>query len=301
LRRHISKLPLSKVSHIVILRTNLLALVWSFLCPAKFSDMRYLIIPFLFLVACANVKPSESETEAVTMPVEEVKREVSPLLSPVLAAHGGLETWADFGELSFTASYGPEQQESFLLDLHSRQELITGAGYTVGYDGVNYWQVLEGDTKPKNPEFTINLQFYFFAMPFVLSDEGVKTAALPNRSLQGQEYEVLKVTFGEGVGVASKDQYLLYVHPQSKQLTYLLYSVTYFDAGRAERYNAAHYADWQEVDGLKVPKTMISYVWDSENETLGEKKRSKEFSQVSFKSQRPDASIFARPEGAWEE
>ncbi|MEL7530110.1 MAG: DUF6503 family protein [Bacteroidota bacterium] len=263
--------------------------------------MRYLIIPFLFLVACANVKPSEANAEAEAPILEEMPREVSPLLSPVLAAHGGIATWDGFGSLSFVAQYSPERQESFLLDLISRQERIVGSAYTMGYDGVNYWQVLEGETKPKNPEFMINLQFYFFAMPFVLADEGVNISVLPNRTIAGQEYEVLKATFGDGVGVASKDQYLLMIDPASKQLTYLLYSVTYFDAGRAERYNAAHYAAWQTVNGLQVPKTMISYVWDAENETLGKERGRKEFREVSFTAERPDASIFARPAEAWEE
>lgn len=260
--------------------------------------MKYLIVPLLFLIACANVKPSESQAESPEAPV---MVEIPQLLAPTLAAHGGLQTWADFGTLSFDAGYGPERKESFLLDLVSRQERISGAAYTLGYDGVNYWQVLEGDIKPKNPKFMVNLQFYFFAMPFVLADAGITLTALPNRSLQGQEYEVIKATFGDGVGVAPEDQYLLYIDPVSKQMTYLLYSVTYFDAGRAERYNAAHYAEWQEVDGLKVPAEMVSYVWDAENETLGEKRGSKKFSNISFKKARPNAAVFARPEDAWEE
>ncbi len=263
--------------------------------------MRYLIVPFLFLIACANVKPSEQQAEADAPALMKVAKEVSPLLNPVLEAHGGIQAWDEFGALSFVAQYGSDRQESFLLDLISRQERIVGAGYTLGYDGVNYWQVLEGETKPKNPEFLINLQFYFFGMPFVLADEGVNISTLPNRSIAGKEYEVLKATFGDGVGVASKDQYLLMIDPDSKQLSYLLYSVTYFDAGRAERYNAAHYAEWQEVNGLQVPKTMVSYVWDAENETLGKERGRKEFVEVSFQAERPEASTFARPAEAWEE
>lgn len=261
--------------------------------------MKYPFLSLLLLIACATPQKQAREDTAPEPQAE--ARTVSPLLSPVLDAHGGIERWDQFEGLNFKLTYADETAEQFWLDLRSRHERIEGPNYAMGFDGINYWQVLEEGTEPKNPQFMINLQFYFFALPFVLADPGVNISDLGKRSLKGQEYDVIKATFGDGVGVASKDQYLLYLEPESKELRYLLYSVTYFDAGRAERYNAAHYEEWQEVQGLKVPLKMKSYVWDAEKEELGEQRYGKTFSQVKFLDEAPETSLFARPAEAYEE
>lgn len=241
----------------------------------------------LFALACT--RPSQ-QTESPPPPLE------SSLLAPTLEAHGGLDKWRSYGSLSFYMLYerGDNiREENILTDLHSRHERIEGTDYVLGFDGTEYWEKLPVDMKSRNPKFQVGLQFYFFALPFVLADPGVNLESLGKRSIKGQEYEVVKATFGSDVGVAPEDQYLLYLDPESHQLVYLLYSVTYFDQSRAERYNAAHYVDWQSVGSLRVSAEIHSYVWDNDAQKLGELRGVKTFRDVKFGEERPDAGAFS--------
>ena len=219
-----------------------------------------------------------------------------------IEAHGGIDRWRSFQQLAFTyvsESGDSRNEEQIVLNLHSRHERISGSNYEMGYDGQDYWQLLkEEGMKEKNPTFSINLQFYFFAMPFVLADEGVVEEQMGQKQLNGKTYDVAKITFESGTGVAPDDQYIVYVDPKTRQMEALLYSVTYFNKENAEKYSALHYSDWQEVQGLRVPKSMLRYRWDAEKETFGESRGSKSFPKVTFSKQAPDPDLFEKPEGA---
>lgn len=223
-------------------------------------------------------------------------------LDKTFEAHGGLDTWKSYQGLSFDIEYPGKngaRTEHFQIDLNTRHERIQGSDYELGYDGENYWQWNKGEEKKnRNPKFMVNLQFYFFAFPFVMADPGVNLEALGKRTVGGKSYDVVKATFNSGVGVAPKDQYLLHLNPETHQLELLLYSVTYFNAENAENYNAVSYSDWQEVDGLMVPQQMSSYKWDKDNMKLGEKRSAKKIINVKFDSSKPDQAIFSMPAAA---
>ena len=61
--------------------------------------------------------------------------------------------------------------------------------------------------------------------------------------------------------------------------------------------HAAVYEEWQEVDGLVVPKKISFYVWSDEK--LGEGPAGfMVFENVSFKDGSPDSALFSKPDGA---
>ena len=207
-------------------------------------------------------------------------------MSATFDAHGSLERWKEFRTLTFTyiSERGERRDTQYITtDLWDRRELIKGKSADMGFDGQSYWKVMRDSSAANtDPKFMINLQFYFFAMPFVLADPGVLAESLAPRKLQGKSYEVTKISFGDSVGVAPKDQYILYTDPATKRLAYMLYSVTYYHADRAEQYSALHYQDWQSVDGLVLPRTVQRHAWNGENQTLGEERGNKYFSDVQF-------------------
>lgn len=254
----------------------------------------------LTLTACGT-GPTQTALEKETQTVQ-LPQISNPLLAQTIETHGGLAAWKSFGTMEFdlvSASGDNRSEVHSLLNLHSRHERITGSNYELGYDGKDYWQWLkEEGMKEMNPTFYINLQFYFFAMPFVLTDEGVKAENLGEKQLAGKTYEVIKITFDAGTGVAPDDQYIVYVDPASKQMEALLYSVTYFNKENAERYSALRYTEWQEVNGLKLPKTMVRHRWDAEKEELGEERGTKTFLNVRLVKEEPSTEVFAKPEGA---
>ncbi|MEM7659012.1 MAG: DUF6503 family protein [Bacteroidota bacterium] len=256
---------------------------------------------FVIFLGCALLLGSCDSPPATSTPETEAVVAVLPtpegLLGESLAAHGGLDQWRKFGTLELSLNNGAgTSTDQILTDLHTRHELITGEEYAIGFDGETYWQTrVDTAQEPKNARFYINLQFYFFAMPFVLADPGVVVQELGQREIAGNPYEVVQAGFEDGVGVAPKDQYLLYLDPETKQLAYLLYSVTYFNEEHAERYNALHYAEWQEVDGLVVPSRIDRYRWEAEAQTLGEARGAKYYPEVKFSGEAVPASTFTPP------
>lgn len=214
------------------------------------------------------------------------------LLDTTYNAHGSLNLWHSFNSLTFDLS-----DTRYLVDLSSRKELIDNEKVTMGYDGSEYWvEVHDTSAKTPDPKFMINLQFYFFAMPFVLADDGVILQQLSDAKIADQSFRVIKATFQPQIGVAPKDEYILYLDPATDQLVYLLYSVTYFDPTKASTYSALHYREWQEVSGLLVPHVIDRYAWNNEAETLGEQRGAKTFANVRFDLQAPDPAAFTQRE-----
>ena len=208
-----------------------------------------------------------------------------------LTAHGGLEKWNASGTLKFTEGTG-EDLTHYTVDLKNRNELIENPGhYRVGFTTDSIYYYPNRDSFPsKNPRFMHNLRFYFFALPYVTADPGAIQEELEPAALNGIMYDRVKVTFDEGVGVAPKDQYILWYDQDTHLLTFINYSVTYFDEANAENYSAIRYAKWQESGGLKFPAEMIGYKW--ENDSLGEERYRRKFSDIVIENKRPAPETF---------
>lgn len=265
------------------------------------------LLPFLLLfgliVACAN-PPETTEKGAVETPPRAIDA-LPTTLRQALQAHGGLDVWDAYQSLEFklqSVREGDTSLVSSLVDLKNRREHMEAANYQMGFDGDNYWFAADSipDDHP-DPIFYINLQFYFFAMPFVAADPGTNYEEMGQRIVDSTTYDVLKLTYEDGIGQAPEDQYLLYFDTESHQLKLLLYSVTYFNAENAENaenYNALWYDEWQTVDGLVVPLRAMSYNWNTENQALGNLRNTKTFFPVDFDKIAPLDAAFAPPENA---
>ncbi len=71
--------------------------------------------------------------------------------------------------------------------------------------------------------------YYWFAMMFKLLDPGVNHKLLPSRNVDGINYKVVEMTFGENVGDAS-DKYVLYINPKTYRIDQFLYTALAFGA-----------------------------------------------------------------------
>ena len=252
------------------------------------TSIYYLLCGILSLAACTTPS-SESNSE---------KAEEDGPLAATFAAHGGIDQWRSYRTLAFNYIAEREDQrdtQQITTDLWDRRELIKGEAADIGYDGTNYWKVMhDSSAMNTNPTFMVNLQFYFFAMPFVLADPGVQATVLKPRSLGGKTYDVTKITFGDSVGVAPKDQYILYIDPASNRLEYMLYSVTYFNPDNAEKYGALYYSDWQQVEGLSLPRVIERYAWDNDAMSLGNARGSKRFEHITLSKVSKEHTYYTR-------
>ena len=221
-------------------------------------------------------------------------------------AHGGLKKWQSFASVEYALTYerpNGEKRDHQLFDLRSRDGLITADEYTLGASKGEVW------IKPglnalgvTPPRFYMWTPFYFFGMPFVFADPGVKQESLGKKTFQGQEYDVVKITYEAGTGDSPDDFYIAYVDPASGRLKLAVYVVTYpaLRKGKAMdelEQHAIVFEEWQDAGGLTVPKAAAYYDW--KNETIeGEPLGRLRFANVQFSSAPPDAAKFAKPADA---
>lgn len=240
----------------------------------------------LCIAILAGCQVAEQAAPASTLPTD--------ALDKALAAHGGLDVWQNQGSLSYTMVKG-ERTEQHLIDLKTRNILHSGDGYAFGFDGANVWVSPVADAYPGNPLFAKGLDFYFFAMPFVLADPGTIRESLGLTNFNGASYETMKISFEAGTGDSPDDYYIAHFDPATHQLRYLLYTVTFMSQTPNEQYYARAYDAWESIDGLLLPTKMTSYAWDSETRTTGETYREVFFSDIALATTQPAATSFAKP------
>ena len=150
----------------------------------KLLSTAMLLILFLFVACKDTVKEtseevhrkentSEMETDAKMNSSEENMTMAYPSeITSVFKAHGGMNVWNKMNNLCFEME-GKSGKEVHTISLKDRQSKIETDDWSIGYDGTDVWLLEnEEDTYEGNAHFYHNLMFYFYAMPFVLGDEG---------------------------------------------------------------------------------------------------------------------------------
>jgi len=227
------------------------------------------------------------------------------IVKQALKAHGGLEAWNQYGGLEYDVRWAfgkkPPFEDHQLVDLKSRRILIQGKTYTVGFDGKEAWITPDLKALAMPPRFYVGTPFYFFAMPFVFNDSGAQREALDTKSLEGQPYDVVKISFGLGVGDTPEDNYVAYFDKSTHLLKLTHYIVTYpaLRQGKAVNQLERHaivFKEWQTVSGLRVPRKATFYEWT--NDVLGKELGTIDFENVVFKPVQLLLQTFSRPPGA---
>ena len=223
-----------------------------------------------------------------------------------IEAHGGLKKWQSFASVEYDLIYerpNGEKRDHQLFDLRSRNGLITADEYTLGASKGEVWIKPRLDALGVTPpRFYMWTPFYFFAMPFVFADPGVKQESLGRQTFQGQAYDVVKITYESGVGDSPDDFYIAYLDPVSGRLKLAVYIVTYPSLRKGKpleelEQHAIVFEEWQEADGLTVPKAAAYFDW--KNETIeGEALGRLRFANVQFSTTALDTSKFAKPADA---
>ncbi len=244
--------------------------------------MKYLLFASLIvsLFWSCDTAPAEASLDMSQYPTELVK---------VLDAHGGLNTWRDQRALSYEI-VKEGQNELQQIDLQTRRERIEAADFKTGYDGEQFW--LEADTSYSgNPVFYHNLMFYFYAMPFVLADDGIVHGGTEPLVYDSVSYPGIRISYEEGVGVSSQDEYYLHYDAETYEMTWLGYTVTYFSGQKADKVSWIRYDDWQTFSGVKLPKSMEWY--KVEEGKITEPRRRRSFDQVTLSAEPFADEIFA--------
>jgi Family of unknown function (DUF6503) len=252
-----------------------------------------LLLAIVLLFSCKQEKTTndyKNETLDVTITTYPEN------ISKIFDTHGGLEIWNSMQTLEFMMPK-PNGIEVTTTNLKSRKSLIAMPKHQIGYNGKDVWLLKKDTTAYKgNPKFYYNLMFYFYAMPFVLADDGITYKDAEPLTFEGKEYPGIHISYDSGIGASPEDEYILYYDNDTNKMAWLAYTVTFFSKSKSKEFHLIKYDAWQEVDGLLLPKTFKWYHF--EGNVVGDYQREMDFVNVSTSINSPDESLFKKPETA---
>ena len=256
--------------------------------------MKKIALLLLTLALFTSCKQDSKTKKIETVPQELKTTKTYPEnISKIFDAHGGLNIWNTMQSLAFTMPK-PNGDEVTTTNLKSRETLIEMPNHTIGFDGKEVWLLQKDTTNYKgNVKFYYNLYFYFYAMPFVLGDDGIKYEDVEALIFEGKEYPGILISYNSGVGESPDDEYILYYDTETYKMEWLAYTVTFFSKVKTKDFHLIKYDDWQMVNGLSLPKTFKWYGF--ENKVVGDYQREMDFVNVATSLTPPDDSLFKKP------
>lgn len=253
-------------------------------------------IAFIAFIACKQTASHSDDgvEEVTTEAISETKSNHPETLQKIFEAHGGWDTWIQQHSLKFSME-GRGGTETYTISLKDRRSLITTENWKIGFDGKDVWLQQNDSTSYKgNARFYHNLMFYFYAMPFVLGDEGIQYEMVPETELMGVSYDGIKISYDDGVGDSPKDEYILYYHPETYQMSWLAYTVTYGKTEKSDRFSYIKYAQWETFNNLILPTQLVWH--EVEDGKPLKPSGERVFSEISITEDRTSITTFAKPE-----
>lgn len=255
-----------------------------------------LILLLIGFFACKETPKTEVKMEIETETVQEqMSRYYPEALNAVFNAHGGLDTWKEQKTLVYDISKA-DDSETHTIDLINRKDKITTPNVIIGFDGQKVW-LLDGENKYKgDPIFYHNLMFYFYAMPFVLADEGINYGETENIEFEGISYPGIRISYDSGVGTSPKDEYYLHYNPETFQMEWLGYTVTYRSGEKSDNVKWIRYDDWKDVKGVKLPKSITWHAYEIQQ--IKEASKTVNFENIALSRERKQKDFYEKPENA---
>lgn len=242
--------------------------------------LRVLFSVCLLSMLMSGCQPPETtaaaEVDAIGEAVREARErleasEGGQLVLRAINAHGGLEAWFAAPTSSYVWEYSNvgsniRFKTHLVADNQSRRvyhdliELGTPDAPKpfdgrLAWDGKDAW--ISPDTlRAPNPRFWATTGYYFESIPFILADPGLNYTLLPDEELEGKTYDMVRVSYDDGIGDSPGDEYILYVNKESSIVDAIRYTVTYGRGrpapGAPLRETLFYYEDYTTVDGLTV-------------------------------------------------
>ncbi len=255
----------------------------------------YLLVLALAIFSCKETPKKEMITDAVEEVAIQVNLDKYPAeLNKVFEAHGGLNTWKGYKTLNFEMP-NEKFNEIQTIDLQKRFDKISTPDYSLGYNG-EVWLLDNTGNYEGKPKFYHNLMFYFYAMPFVLSDDGIKYEEVDAVVYDGISYPGYKISYNSGVGASSTDEYYIHYDAKTYEMRWLGYTMTYFSGAPSNKINWINYADWVKVDRVLLPN---SITWHKVEEgKIKEAAKTVNFENASLSRDAKPLDFYAAPENA---
>ncbi|RDY61060.1 DUF6503 family protein [Flagellimonas nanhaiensis] len=254
-----------------------------------------IILLALAIGACKPAPKKEEVKEEVVSEITKTEKTFPQDLVQVFEAHGGLATWKNQRTLTYEL---PKKDftEVHTIDLWSRKDRVDAPEFSMGSEGEMVWLLDRNEAYKGDAGFYHNLMFYFYAMPFVLADDGIIYGETEDLVYEGKNYPGIRIAYESGVGASSKDEYYLHFDPESHQMAWLGYTVTYRTGEKSETVKWIRYDDWQTVEGLVLPKSITWY--NFEGNKILDARSNVPFEQVTLSKTTKPEEFYAKPENA---
>ena len=256
------------------------------------KNILYLLIFSIFIII--SCKPSADSSDVIDNKVKVTTIDYPDAMDRIFDNHGSVDKWKSMKAMTFEIKKEAKNEKT-MLDLHTRHERIQGSNFTSGYTGDKYW--VEADTTYKgNAKFYTNLMFYFYAMPFVLADDGINYDKVDPLIFDNVAYPGYRISYGDGVGISPKDEYFIHYDPKTYEMAWLGYTVTYRTGKASEKIGWIKYDNWKIYNGLKLPQSLTWY--KTENNLPTEERNTRIFVNVNVSEIAFPEGTFDMPAGA---
>ncbi|PKP26143.1 MAG: hypothetical protein CVU03_04725 [Bacteroidetes bacterium HGW-Bacteroidetes-2] len=257
--------------------------------------MKKIVLVFvLFLIFNSCIENKNKEYKQVENRV--LKNKINPsVVSKIFDAHGGLTSWHKMKSLSFEieTSSGIERH---ITDLISRQATVESDVFKLGYDGDGVWLDEKKGSYSGNPKFYYNQMFYFYAMPFIIADDGAFYTERKDTIINRITYGVIHIGFERNIGQSPEDEYIIYYNKETFQMEWLGYTVTFFEGNKNTEWHYIKYASWAKKKDLLLPEKMVWY--STKNNRDFEPFQTVLFFKVEISETELNKSLFQAPEGS---
>lgn len=263
-----------------------------------------LLVSATLFTACKNEVKTVTETDEVkteetnqNIKKEDITTSVYPEnITKVFDAHGGIDNWNKMKTLAFTMNK-PNGAEVTTTNLKTRAELIDTPTHATGFDGKTLWvNEKDGNEFKGNAKFYKGLMMYFYAMPFIVGDDGIIYEDAEPLTFEGKTYPGILISYDAGIGLSPNDQYIVYYDKESGQMQWLAYTVTFGKEEKSKKFNYIRYNNWQTINGLALPKSIDWYTVEDDQPV--KLRNTVEFADVIASEAAPNNNLFAMPEGA---
>ncbi len=240
-----------------------------------------------------SCKQEQKTVEKKTVVEKQIKT-YPETVSKIFDAHGGIDAWNTLKGMYFEIEK-PSGNDIYNVSLKDRKSLITMPHHKIGYDGENVWLQNMDTTQYKgNARFYYNLMFYFYAMPYVLGDDGINYSEAPSITVNNKEYPGILISYNDGVGESSEDEYILYYDKDTYRMSWLGYTVTFFSKEKSKKFNLIKYDQWETLEGVELP-TVIQWHQFAEG-VVGDKRNDVKFVNAKLSRQSLDETMFRVPD-----
>ena len=225
--------------------------------------MNYITYLFAFIILISCNPSSENEPKATKIYPDEI--------TAILDHHGGLSQWKKMKTMSFEIVRKDGNEKQY-IDVTTRKERIEGSNYSTGFDGEQVW-LLADSTYHGNAKFYHNLMFYFYAMPFVLADDGLVFSQTEPLVMEGDTFPGLRVSFDSDIGFSPEDEYFVHYEAKTNRMAWLGYTVTYYSQEKSKDVHWIKYDDWGTHNDLVLSNSLSWYQYENALPTVFRKKQ----------------------------